>query len=103
VQWRAGKTDAVRTVLKTFGSKFAKRVFRKYHLAMSRDEAEEIVLLAIERAWIRRAQFIEAQGAFEAWLWRITDHCAAEVARTPWCKERMCEAPFEPKTLALMA
>jgi len=100
--WCAGDEDVVDAVFKTYGAKFTRRLRKKFGWLFAEDQCEEMVSIAVGRAWLHREQFLPEAGALEAWLWTITYRMAAEVKRKGWCKERCHETALPPEKLVLI-
>lgn len=102
-QWLTGNTQVVAAVCEQYRVPFARRLRERFRPRLAPDQCEEIVSLALGRAWEHRAEFAPASGAFMAWIWAITLHLAAEITRKPWCRQRGHETGLPPEQFRQIA
>lgn len=89
---RCGDAEIVIQLLTQLGPEMQRRLFRKYRGGLRAGEAEDVLMIALQRLWMRRAQFDAAKGSLPGWLWRIADHAAHDMIRTGWCCARAHES-----------
>lgn len=102
VRWCRGDENVLDVLLSRCGPTLARRMSKRFWSLLAKDECEEIVSLALARAWSHRADFDPEKGTLEAWLWEIAYHRAAEEVRDSWLKERLNESAVAPEKLNLL-
>lgn len=81
-RWQLGDETVVGEVLAQLRGGFVRRISRKYPGILSRDDADEVLLVAICNAWNRRNGFNPRVGTLAALLRRIVDNEAATAVRS---------------------
>ena len=90
-QLTIGEPEVVNALLEAFGPSIQRRLGRRYRGVLRPGEIEDVLMIAVEKAWIRRARFDPSRGTLGGWLWRIAERVAADMFRTPWCQGRLRE------------
>jgi RNA polymerase sigma factor (sigma-70 family) len=98
-----GDERVVTEILATYRWALEQRLKWEYRSCLSADEIEEIVSTAVGHAWDQRDKFDSAKGSLGAWLLRIARNGAADVAKSPWCRQRHHETTNSPNALAEFA
>jgi DNA-directed RNA polymerase specialized sigma24 family protein len=80
-RWRAGDETVVGEVLARFRGGLIRKIALKYRGVLSRDDAEEVLLVAICKAWNHRDRFDPRIGTLAALLSRVVDNEAATAVR----------------------
>ena len=94
----AGDEDALAELDAAFCPPIGRRLARRY-ASISLDRGEHIALCALMRAWQGRAQFDPSLGTFEAWLWRIARHEAADYLASSAGQACSFESAMDPADL----
>jgi len=103
-QLASGDPEVVSALLEAFGAAIQRRLARRYRGVLRPGEIEDVLMIAVERLWIRRECFDPSRGSLGGWLGRIAEHVAADIVRTPWCQARLQERQVEStRLLALEA
>ncbi len=92
---RCGDTGVIDHLLTEVGPEMQRRLFQKYQGALRAEEAEDVLMIAMQKLWTHRLQFDAVNGTLDGWLWRIADNTAKDVIRTAWCRARCLEDDLE--------
>jgi RNA polymerase sigma-70 factor (ECF subfamily) len=90
-------TDALQSeedlavLLREAGHAVRSLLIRRFHGLLREADAEDVMVVALQRAWQHRARFDAARGSLRAWFFRIADHTAKDWLKRGWQKSRMLE------------
>lgn len=72
-------------------------LLRRFHGLLRDADAEDVLVVALQRVWQHRGRFDAARGSLRAWLYRIAEHTARDWLKRGWQKARLLETvPDEP-------
>lgn len=100
---RDGDSDAPKEILAAFGGDFVRCLRGKHKRVLPADDAAQVVLLAVERAWRYRSRFDPDKGELEPWLWRIVKREAARMIAPDAYQQRLHETCLPHHELAELA
>lgn len=96
---KAGDENVLGKLLTAFASAIRRRLLKKYRRVLTADDIDDLLLIAIERAWFRRDRFDPRRGSLSGWLHTIADHAAVDLIRSPSFRARLHECRVSPTRL----
>jgi RNA polymerase sigma factor (sigma-70 family) len=85
--------SALVEVLRHYGPGIELALRGKYEL-FTRQDAEDVLALALMRLWESRASYDETRGSLRTYFYRIADHAACDVFKYGWHKARQREVDY---------
>jgi RNA polymerase sigma-70 factor (ECF subfamily) len=90
-------TDALQSeedlaaLLREAGHAVRALLIKRFQGLLREADAEDVMVVALQRVWQHRARFDAARGSLRAWFFRIADHTARDWLKRGWQKARMLE------------
>lgn len=85
--------SALTEILTLFGSSVIGLLVAKYS-SFNREDAEDVLSIAISKLWERRHQYDEADGKLRSYLFKIADNAAKDVFKSGWSKAKLLPVDF---------
>lgn len=70
-------------------------LIKRFHGLLRDTDADDVLVVALQRVWQHRARFDSARGSLRAWFFRIADHTARDWLKRGWQKARLLETTPE--------
>lgn len=83
--------DDLAALLREAGHAVRALLIKRFHGLLREADAEDVMVVALQRVWQHRARFDAARGSLRAWFYRIADHTARDWLKRGWQKARMLE------------
>ena len=80
-------------LLRTEGPVVKSVLMQKFSGALSGADIDDVLAVALNRVWVKRAGFDVARGSLRAWFFRIAHNCAVDVLKHGWHRARQLEVP----------
>ena len=96
-RFRRGDEDCLPELLRALSAAIERGLKAKYGGALRPDTSEDVLFLALARAWDHRKQYDPEKAPLGAWLWAVADHLAGDLIRT-----RRVETPLAPEVIDRM-
>jgi RNA polymerase sigma factor (sigma-70 family) len=85
--------SALAEILTQFSECIIGLLVAKYD-SFNREEAEDVLSIAVTKLWKRRNQYDEADGNLRSYLFKIADNTAKDVFKCGWAKARSLPIDF---------
>ncbi len=85
--------SALTEILTQFGDSIIGLLVAKYS-SFNRDDAEDVLSIAISKLWDRRHQYDEAEGKLRSYLFKIADNTAKDIFKCGWAKAKLMPVDF---------
>lgn len=83
--------DDLAALLREAGHAVRALLIKRFHGLLREADAEDVMVVALQRVWLHRARFDATRGSLRAWFYRIADHTARDWLKRGWQKARMLE------------